>query len=384
MERRLYAEVAIEQLTKQGEELCGDKAVAVKTDRAEIVVVSDGLGSGVKANILATLTTKIAASMLGRGIALGDVVETIAETLPICRERRIAYSTLQILKILNDATATVVELDSPPTLLLSKDGVTPFPTEEKVVGGKRLRVGRRALAENETLIAVTDGVIHAGMGRVFPFGWGVKGLTAHLAAEQNRVLPPRELARQVIELCRGYYARDPGDDSTVVVAKLHQARRLSLLIGPPGDRDCDEAWVEGFLRLPGKKAVMGGTTANIVSRVTGRPLTVDLLRRDQNVPPIGHIDGIDLVTEGILTLNAVLERLEDETKLADETRQDGATLLARLLLDGDEIAIFAGRTENAANRSPNNPFQIYKKPQVLQKLQYLLERRGKKVAVEWR
>lgn len=383
MRRQLYAETGFAQIIKHGEELCGDKVVVTQTEDATILVLSDGLGSGVKANILATMTTKIASSMLRRGIALEAVVETIAETLPICRQRKVAYSTLQILKIYRDATAMAVEMDCPPTLVLSGGKAERFPTTERRIAGKKIAIGQSRLKEGDILAAFSDGVLHAGMGGRFPFGWGLSGVTAWLEA-QSKDCPPQALAQIVLQKCREYYDGRTGDDSTAVFVRLHSARQISLMIGPPASRDDDRAWIEEFLSEAGRKAISGGTTANIVSAVTGKPISVDLVRREQNVPPIGHIEGIDLVTEGILTLSAVLERLEDDGKLADETKQDGATLLARLLLESDVVKIFAGRAVNSANRNPNNPFQIYKKTQILEKMQNLLEQRGKKVRVVWR
>ena len=136
----LHAEVNVAQLCKHGEELCGDNVQVTRTGDSVIVVVSDGLGSGVKANILATLTTKIASSMLARGANLDDVVETIAQTLPVCKERKIAYSTLQILRIDRHGNATLVEFDSPRTFLCRAGHVLPFPAQERTIGGKTVLV----------------------------------------------------------------------------------------------------------------------------------------------------------------------------------------------------------------------------------------------------
>ncbi|MEG6585568.1 SpoIIE family protein phosphatase [Dendrosporobacter sp. 1207_IL3150] len=380
---QLHAEVGIAQLSKDGEELCGDNVVITRTSDATIIVLSDGLGSGVKANILATLTTKIASSMLKRGIPLEDVVNTIAETLPVCRQRKIAYSTLQIIKVTPSGLTTVVEFDCPPTFLIRDGQVVKFPTQESIIGGKKIKVGRMVLQESDVLTAVSDGVIHAGIGGLLKLGWGWNGVADELKSLCKGECKPEDITTQLVNCCEGYYLGRPGDDSTAVAVKVHKARYLTLLTGPPADPANDEKVTQRFLGQPGKKIVSGGTTANIVSRITGKPLTVDLLFYDQQVPPISHIEDIELVTEGILTLNAVLERLNDVNRLYDYKRQDGATLLARMLLEADMIGIMAGKAVNPAHQNPNYPFRINIKSQVLSKLCSLLESKGKQVQLDW-
>lgn len=383
MMQQLHAEVGVSQLSKDGEELCGDNVVVTRTPQATIIVISDGLGSGVKANILATLTTKIASSMLKRGIPLEDVVNTIAETLPVCRQRKIAYSTLQIIKITSGGFATVVEFDCPPAFLVRAGQVIKVQTQENIIGGKKIKVGRLPLQENDMITAVSDGVIHAGIGGLLKLGWGWNGVADELKSLCREQCNPDDIARQLINCCEGYYLGHPGDDSTAVAISIHKPRCLTLLTGPPADPHIDEKVIKRFLNQTGKKVIAGGTTANIVSRTTGTPLTVDLMTEDQNIPPIGHLKDIDLVTEGIVTLNAVLERLQDAGRLYYNNKSDGATLLARMLLEADQIEIMAGKAVNPAHHNPHYPFQTNIKLQVLLKLQAILETKGKQVSIEW-
>lgn len=381
--QQLHADVGVAQLSKDGEELCGDNVVITRTPQATIIVISDGLGSGVKANILATLTTKIASSMLKRGIPLEEVVNTIAETLPVCRQRKIAYSTLQIIKITPAGQATVVEFDCPPTFLIRDGQVTKVATQVKIIGGKRIKVGRLSLHEGDVITAVSDGVIHAGIGGLLKLGWGWNGVADELKSVCKGGCKPADITNQLINCCEGYYLGHPGDDSTAVAVRVHQAKHLTLFTGPPADSAIDERVTQRFLTQQGKKVVAGGTTANIVSRMTGKPLKVDLVFYDQQVPPIGFIEDIDLVTEGILTLNAVLERLNDINRLYDTNMRDGATLLARMLLEADMIDIMAGKAVNPAHQNPNYPFKINIKSQVLSNLKSVLEAQGKQVKIEW-
>jgi hypothetical protein len=381
----IYAEVDISQLSKMGEELCGDQVEVVRTPQSTIIVLSDGLGSGVKANILATMTTRIAASMLKRGIPLSEVVDTIAKTLPVCKQRKIAYSTLQILKIPTDGGGTtVIEFDCPGSFLVRNRQVVPFPTQDKMIGGKLSKVGQFILTENDFLVAVSDGVIHAGIGGLLRLGWGWQGvaeyLTDYLHERSPANITAAAIGKALINACEGYYLGKPGDDTTIVVIKMRYPHELVLFTGPPACSSDDYKVVQRFLNVSGKKVIAGGMTANIFSRITGQPLTVDLNSYDLSVPPIGHIPGVDLVTEGVLTLNRVVEKLSAGQLQRGE---DGATLLANLLVEADNITILAGKAVNAANQNPDFPAHIHIKSQVLTKLQQLLAAQGKHILIEW-
>ncbi len=379
----LHAEVNVAQLCKNGEELCGDNVQITRTADSVIVVVSDGLGSGVKANILATLTTKIASSMLARGADLEDVVETIAQTLPVCRERKIAYSTLQILRIDHNGNATLVEFDSPRTLLSRAGHVMPFPAQSRTIGGKTVLAGQFELRENDWVVLVSDGVIHAGIGGLLPLGLGWNGIADRFSEDVTKAKDTADLCSSLINCCEGYYLGKPGDDTTVVAVKIRNPRRINLMMGPPASPDHDATVVRSFLAAPGQKIVSGGTTATLVSRILGKPLKVSLEYHDPTIPPIAHLEGIDLVTEGVLTLNAAADRLRSVTDLKRSSRQDGATLAARLLLEGDHIHIWAGGAVNPAHQNPLLPSAMNIKMQVLARLRTQLESLGKIVHIEW-
>lgn len=379
----LHAEVNVAQLCKTGEELCGDNVQVTRIDDSVIVVVSDGLGSGVKANILATLTTKIASSMLARGTSLEDVVETITQTLPVCRERKIAYSTLQILRIDNQGQATLVEFDSPRTFLCRAGHVMPFPAQPRTVGGKTVLIGQFELQENDWIALVSDGAIHAGIGGLLPLGLGWNGVAARLTEDLPKASDTIDLCNSLLDCCEGYYLGKPGDDTTVVAVKIRRPNRLNLMMGPPASPDHDVAVVQRFLSAAGTKVVSGGTTATLVSRIIQKPLKVSLEYHDSNIPPIASLEGIDLVTEGVLTLNAAADRLRSPKELRQSKRMDGASQIARLLLDSDHIEVWAGGAVNPAHQNPLLPSAMNIKLQVLGRLRTQLELLGKVVHIEW-
>ena len=230
---RLVAEVAQGSLAKAGEELCGDKVEVVKTPERTTVVLSDGLGSGVKANILATLTTKIAAGLLERKVPLEEVISTIAQTLPVCHERQIAYSTLAVLQVRSSGLARVVLLDSPPVFLWRRGKVVPFPTQHKVVAGREVEEGELELMADDFLLLISDGVLHAGIGGILPLGLGKEGVMTHLEGLLRGRLGARQVVQRFLDLCGAYYTMAPGDDTTAVTVHIRPPRQLVMFTGPP-------------------------------------------------------------------------------------------------------------------------------------------------------
>lgn len=377
---RLVAEVAQGSLPKAGEELCGDKVEVIRTPERTTVVLSDGLGSGVKANILATMTTKIAAGLLERKVPLEEVISTIAHTLPVCHERLIAYSTLAVLQVTARGLAHVVLLDSPPVFLWRQGKVVPFPTERKIVAGHDVEEGELELVADDFLFLVSDGVLHAGIGGILPLGLGKEGVMEYLQGLPVEKLGSRAVAQQFLDLCAAYYTMRPGDDTTVVAVKIRLPRQLVMFTGPPRSQELDHVAVGKLLEYPGKKVVCGGTTAKIVARELGRELTVELEYDDPDIPPCALIEGIDLVTEGMLTLNRALSYLV-EGKIPN--RADGASRVAQLLSETDEIKIVTGLCVNPAHQNPDLPQGLNLRAGTIKQLAGVLRGQGKVVDVEW-
>lgn len=377
---RLVAEVAQGSLAKSGEELCGDKVEVVKTPERTTVVLSDGLGSGVKANILATLTTKIAAGLLERMVPLEEVISTIAQTLPVCRERQIAYSTLAVLQVKSSNLAHVVLLDSPPVFLYRKGQVLPFPTQPKVVAGRDIEEGELELVAGDFLLMISDGVLHAGIGGILPLGLGEEGVMTHFKELLKEKLNSQEVVQRFLDLCAAYYTMVPGDDTTVVAINMRPPRQLVMFTGPPRSPTLDAVAVKKLMDYPGTKVVCGGTTAKIVARELDQELTVELQYDDPEIPPCGTIPGIDLVTEGMLTLNRALTYLVENNI---PQRNDGASRVARLLSEADEIKIVTGLCINPAHQNPDLPPGLNLRAGTVKQLVGVLKQQGKIVDVEW-
>lgn len=374
----LIGEVGIAQLHHVGEELCGDTVETIHNPDNTVIVLSDGLGSGVKANILSSLTARIASKMIAADIPIDDVVETLAETLPICQDREIAYSTFSILRLYNNGTVYMVDYDGCPMIRITADKkIDAIATQPTTMHGKRINEASFCMEAGETVVIVSDGVIQAGMGEMLPNGLGTDGLIDSL----NRFIDldgnVQSIAWGIVNICKSYYLGEPSDDTTAVVIRFKEEQKLVIMTGPPVNPADDARMVQRFQEEKGKKAICGGTTAQIFARQTGRKIIYNISNENKNIPPISHIDGVDLVSEGIITMSAVNDMLESQTPSHGE---DGASRLLNLILESDHITILEGMQENVAMKD-NLPLHIDLRNVIIEKLSKKLTSMGKIVEV---
>ena len=380
---RLYYEWGIRQLHKRGEELCGDSVAVSRHSDSVTLALSDGLGSGVKANILATLTTRIAMQMLENELPLNEVVQTLSETLPVDKVRKLAYSTFAIAEFFQDGRARVVEFDTPSAILLRNRKVQPVVYDERTIENKTVHETVLELEYGDWVIFVSDGVLNAGIGGVYPLGWGWEQAARFLEKHAHPDLTADGMAEKLAETVSELYAGSPGDDVSIVVIRARHKHVATVFTGPPANTKEDESVVRHFLKRGGRLAVCGGTTAKIVARHLGRPLEVDLATMTPDVPPIARMEGVDLVSEGILTLtrvSALLGSGADETSV--QFRTDGAANLLRLLLDADHVHFIVGQAVNPAHQNPDLPQHLKIRQSVIREIAEQLERAGKEVTVE--
>ncbi|NQU23727.1 MAG: SpoIIE family protein phosphatase [Candidatus Nealsonbacteria bacterium] len=381
---KVFYEYGLRQLNKKEEELCGDSVIFSPRPELATLVLSDGMGSGVKASILSILTTRIAARMLDEGLPLDEVVRTVSETLPICRVRKIAYSTFVIAQLFTKGLSKLVLFDSPAPFVIHKGKMLKLDYEECEIGGKRICDYAFTLGPGDWLILVSDGVINAGIGGAYPLGWGWEEVAGYLENHVHDSLSAEEMATKLARVVGELYEGRPGDDVTIAVIKARRRRTVTIFTGPPTDREDDERIVDLLMSADGTRVVCGGTSANILARRLGKEVVVDLETSTDEVPATGRIEGIDLVTEGTLTITKVLDILRagppgEELKL----KIDGASRLSMLLRSADEVKVLVGRAMNPAHQNPNLPRQLGLKTQVVQSLGEELRSRGKEVEIEF-
>ena len=380
----LFYEFGYSSVNKAGEELCGDSVVFTRNPDQVTAVLSDGLGSGVKANILSTLTTKIISVMLEKGASIGEVTETLSATLPQCKVRKIAYSTFSIAQSFLNGETFVTEYDNPPTFYITGGKVHALDYQERKFGERTIKESHFTLKAGDWLVFVSDGEVHAGIGGVWNLGWDWEHIARYLEEQSVLDIPAQKLAENLVNAANKLYEKTPGDDTTAGVIRVRDRRFATLLIGAPLNKEDDGRVVKSLMNSAGKKIVCGGTTGNIVARELQQELDVDLSTLLDDVPPVGIIKGVDLVTEGTVTLLRTLELLKDSSK-RDTLRykKDAASRLAYELSEADSITITLGRAINAAHQNPDLPIDLGLKSQFVEEIAHLLENRDKEVEISY-
>ena len=343
-------------LNKAGEELCGD-AVMIRTKPDSFVaVLSDGLGSGVKASILSSLTAEIAARMFEAGGTVEDVMQTLVETLPECSVRKLAYATFAVLIVDNGWDANLVLFDSPPLILIRDNAVFMPYLEERQVKGRTIQEAHFELFENDYMVLISDGYTHAGLGGIYRLGWGWKNVASAVQRFVQTGVDTVKLMEALSKTCLKLYNEKPGDDATVICMKVRPAVSVCLLTGPPANKEMDEYVVKRLMAAEGDKIICGGSTAQMAARVLNEKLEVEWVPpwkrtgqepKKKGSPPTASVKGIHLVTEGILTIGQTIEILRNSKTIHDlPSDNDAATRLARYLMAADDIHLIVGTAIN--------------------------------------
>lgn len=383
----LFTDVGYVSLNHVGEELCGDNVEIVRKNDELVTVLADGLGSGVKACILSTLTSKIISTMISEEMSIDECVETIAATLPVCRDRGVAYSTFTIMRFTSGSETEIIQFDNPMVILLRDGKNFEYPVSEREIGGKKIFETRISLKNDDVFIAMSDGAVYAGAERVLNYGWQRENIIAYAEGAYDYRNTAKIIASNLADECNRLYDMKPTDDTTVLAVQIRKRKYCSVAFGPPEDPADDEKIMSEFLASPGRHIVCGGTTSKIAARYLKKEIVPKNQNDDPSIPPASFIDGIDLVTEGIITMAKVLDYANDyigsNSMFKVWNRQnDAASELARMLLrEATNIIIFAGRAKNTAHKNEAISFNI--KLKVIEELKAVLEKMDKTVVVNY-
>ena len=385
----LCAEIGYKSINHVGEELCGDHVDVIEDEGSTVIVLADGLGSGVKASILSTLTSKIISTMMAAGLPIEECVSTIASTLPVCSVRGVAYSTFTIIHIMDNEIAELIQYDNPHVIMIRDFAVFDYPKEEMSIGGKKIYKSTITLKEDDVFIAMSDGCPHAGMGGRYNFGWKREDIADYMMALVAGGYTAKNLSTMLVDECDSLYAHKPGDDTTACVVKVRRREPMNILFGPPSNRDDAHRMMSLFFSKEGKHIVCGGTTSSIAAKYLGKPVRASLNFERSDVPPIAYIEGVDLVTEGVITMNKVIEYAKDylgENLLHEQWnfKKDGASLIARLLFEeATDINFYVGRAVNPAHQNPDLPINFNIKMNLVSELSECLKKMGKRIKVSY-
>ncbi len=385
----LCADIGFKSINHVGEQLCGDHVDIVEPDEnSTVIVLSDGLGSGVKASILSTLTSKIISTMLAEGLPIEDCVSTIAATLPVCSVRGVAYSTFTIIHLKKNQTAEIFQYDNPQVIVIRDNANFEYPKTEMNIGGKTIYKSVIKLQEGDLFVAMSDGCPHAGIGTAYNFGWKREDIISFFEALAPVGYTAKNLSTILIDKCDELYGQAPGDDATACVVKIRKRVPMNMLFGPPANRDDANRMMSLFFSKEGKHIICGGTTSTIASKFLRKPIRASL-DFNGDIPPIAFIDGVDLVTEGVITVNKVVEYAKDylgENKFYEHWnfKKDGASLISRLLFEeATDINFYVGRAINPAHQNPDLPINFSIKMNLVEELSKSLKRMGKRIKVSY-
>ena len=351
------------------------------------------MGSGVKANILSTLTSKILGTMFLNGATLEECVDTISETLPICQVRQVAYSTFSILQVYHNGDAYLVEYDNPGCIFIRDGKLMQIPKNVRVMQGKEINEYRFKVKKGDALILMSDGTIHAGVGELLNFGWLWQDIADYAVRQYPLTVSAMRLAASISRACDELYQFRPGDDTTVACMRIIDSKPVHLMTGPARNPEDDVRMVQDFMDDPNARTIVcGGTSATIVSRVLGKKLDVSLDYVDPEIPPIAYMEGVDLVTEGVLTLNRVLQLLRRYVKnetVSEEffhelDKPNGGSMVAKVLIeDCTEVHLYVGKAINSAYQNPGLPFDLGIRQNLVEQLRHVIEEMGKTVVVTY-
>ena len=371
-------------LIKKQETLCGDSSHIVREKDRLTVVLSDGLGSGVKANILATLTSTILATMLSHKLPVEECVYTVASTLPMCRERKLAYSTFTAVQVENNI-AHLVQYDNPMAILLRRGKNKPYSSSRIFVENKEVYESTIYLEDGDLLILMSDGMTSAGLGKTNTSGWSREEIIDLAERVYEPGMAPQKMAALLVDAAFSLCLEENDDDTSAMVLAVRSRNAANIMVGPPENRDEDNKILRLFFGKEGRHIVCGGTTAATVSKYLGKPSVLLSDTATDEVPAIARMEGTDLVTEGVLTLQQLVkfgEQYLENPMLSLELprRTDGVAALAYYLFEeATDINIYFGRAVNEAHQGLDIEFG--EKLKAVETLERILSQLGKNVKI---
>ena len=376
----VFVEVEAAQRNRYGEDICGDafKTLRLADEGRIIAVLSDGLGHGVKASILSLMTATMALKYTAGDTDIVRAAEVIMDALPVCQVRKISYATFTVVDIQSGGATRVIEMDNPPVTLVRAGKEVNLEFEEASsprYNDRVIRVYDMTLRPGDRLIFTSDGITQAGLGSErLRLGWRIKGcrdfVLEQVAADPN--ISARALSQKILaQALRQEPFQRAYDDMTAAVIYLRKPRRTIVLTGPPYAAGRDKEFAEMLADFDGRKIICGGTTANIVGRELGRTIRDSLLGAGSgDLPPAAEMEGVDLVTEGILTLTRVAQLLESD---GPPREKNPATQLYEILLDSDSIEFVVGARINEAHQDPNLPIDLEIRRNIIKRICRVLE-----------
>ena len=385
----MFIDINCSQLKKYNQNAYGDYFVSKRyPDEGRLIaVLSDGLGSGIKANILSCMTATMLLKFVEGEVNIRKAAEIIMNSLPVCKVRKISYSTFSAIDCDDEGNVKIVE-EGNPEFIWIRNNETIMPEFQEIVSkeftNRKMKTYKFKVKQGDRLIFCSDGVTQAGLGSPrLRLGLRREGLIEILKEKlsQEKEISSSDLSKYIVQKARNIETdKKPKDDVSACVLYFRKPREALIFTGPPYHQEKDPEYAKIFDAFQGRKAICGGTTANLLSRELGRPITTENTISIGNLPSCSYMNGVDLVTEGILTLTKALEYLDIETDFV----QNAGVKLVNFLLDSDCINFMVGAKLNQAHYDPNLPIEIEIRKNIIKKMAKILEAKYfKKVSIQY-
>ena len=384
----MFIDIACSQKKKYNQNAYGDFFASNRFPNMNrvVAVLSDGLGSGIKANILACMTATMLLKFMESHFDIEKSCEIIMNSLPVCKVRGISYSTFSAIDCFEDGKAKIVE-EGNPDFIWIRNGEVLKPEcqtiQSKDFKNRRMKVYNINLEKYDRIIFCSDGATQVAMGsKRYPLGLERSGLIKIILnkLEQEPEISSKNLSEYLVKQIELIAPnKELKDDTSILSIYCRDPRKSLIFTGPPFHGEKDNYYAKTFIEFKGKKAIAGGTTANIISRELNIPVVAKLSMNAGKLPGISEMEGIDLVTEGILTLTKTLEYLEN-----GNAEENAAKTLMNFLLDSDVINFLVGAQMNKAHYDPNLPIEIEIRKNIIKQMAKVLEEKYlKKVDVQF-
>jgi len=388
---RLWIETAHQSLVRAGEKVCGEAVRTFQTEECFYAILASSSQGGVEGAARAAATAGCALEMLQAGGAPDGVAETIISI----RNSQFAIRnspdvTFSILQVLGGDQAHLVECETMPLCLIRGGEVEFLPLSEEVVHGRLLRECRFRLQDGDYVVMVSQGYLRPRplsppLGGMKGGGWGWGDIAVAVRRWTDTGCDADELLGALVRTYRRLNPEAPRQDVTVVAMHVRPVRTATVWTGPPADPAQDEVALEKLMAGSVTRVLCGDTTAQIAARLLGAELELEPRPEDgwAEVPPVSRLEGVDLVTEGLVTLGRARERLAGAKRVRDLPRgEDGATRLARALLAADRIHFIIGLAVNPA-QAADAARTVPLRQAVVEELMCDLRARGRLVSVEY-
>ncbi|MEN6583208.1 MAG: SpoIIE family protein phosphatase [Armatimonadota bacterium] len=380
-ERYVHVEIEASQLSRKTGQPCGDVVSFERSSAATTIVVCDGIGHGIKANVAANLCVSRILELLRQGYSLRKTFNSLVTTMEEAKGTDLPYAVFTLVRILNDGVTSVLTYEMPGPIFVTSRYAQVLAQRTLTVGNCLVHEANCHTAPGEGVLVVTDGVTQAGLGRGLASGWTIEGVGQYVSDCLSAGAALKTISRCVLTQARDIWGETLGDDCTAALARCRHGKTVTILTGPPGEQSKDHETVQRFMRMEGIKVVCGGTTAQIVAKALGKELAVEQNPQSLLAPPRYTIDGVDFVTEGAVTLNQVYNVMDEDPESFDE--ESGVTELHSLLRSADRVNLLIGSAVNPATRHVSfRQKGVLTRQMILPLITEKLRQAGKLVVVE--